>query len=117
MRTELDFRHDPDITYEIIANLYEKWDYSKFMGQYVNVADTLRKAMSSNRHLRVHVASAFYDLATPYFATEYTLSHLGLEPELHENINTSTYESGHMMYVRHEDLAKLKSELASFIAG
>ena len=117
VRTELDFRHDPDITYEIIANLYEKWDYSKFMGQYVNVADTLRKAMSSNRHLRVHVASAFYDLATPYFATEYTLSHLGLEPELHENINTSTYESGHMMYVRHEDLAKLKSELAAFIAG
>lgn len=117
VRTELGFRHEPDITYEIIANLYEKWDYSKFTGQYVNVADTLRKSMSSNRHLRVHVSSAYYDLATPYFATEYTLSHLGLEPELRENISTSTYESGHMMYVRHHDLAKLKAELAGFIAG
>jgi len=117
VRTELGFRHNPDITYEIIANLYENWDYSKFMGQYVNVADTLRKAMSTNRHLRVHVASAYYDLATPYFATEYTLAHLGLEGELRENISTSSYESGHMMYVRLEDLAKLKEELAGFIAG
>lgn len=117
VRTELGFRHEPDITYEILSGLYQKWDYSQFTGQYVNVADTLRKAMSSNKHLRVHVASAYYDLATPYFATEYTLAHLGLEAELRQNISTSTYESGHMMYVRLEDLARLKQQLAAFVSG
>lgn len=115
VRTELGFRHEPDITYEILSGLYQKWDYSQFVGQYVNVADTLRKAMSSNKHLRVHVASAYYDLATPYFATEYTLAHLGLEEELRKNITTSAYESGHMMYVRLEDLARLKHHLATFV--
>ncbi len=117
VRTELGFKPTPDVTYEILTGLYQKWDYSQFTGQYVNVADTLRHAMSVNRHLRVHVASAYYDLATPYFATQHTLDHLGLEEELRDNISTSTYESGHMMYVRLSDLARLKEELAAFIAG
>jgi len=117
VRTELGFKPTPDVTYEVLAGLYQNWDYSQFTGQYVNVADTLRHAMSVNPHLRVHVASGYYDLATPYFATQHTLDHLGLEEELRANLSTSTYESGHMMYVRLQDLAKLKRELAAFIVG
>lgn len=117
VRTELGFRLTPDVTYEILTSLYGTWDYSQFTGRYVNVADTLRHAMSVNRKLRVHVASGYYDLATPYFATEHTLNHLGLEEELRANITTSTYEAGHMMYVRREDLAGLKAALAAFVAG
>ncbi len=117
VRTELAFRHTPDITYEILTSLYSTWDYSQFTGKYVNVADTLRNAMSVNRHLRVHVASGYFDLATPYFATEHTLNHLELEDEVRANITTSTYDSGHMMYVRRDDLARLKEELAAFISG
>ena len=48
---------------------------------------------------------------------QHTLDHLGLEEELRANLSTSTYESGHMMYVRLQDLAKLKRELAAFIVG
>jgi len=112
-------RHDlgfeSDLTYEILTGLYEKWGYKEFENQYVNVAETLRKAMSMNPHLKVHVASGLYDLATPYFATEYTLNHLGLEPELRGNVTTSYYEAGHMMYVHLESLGKLKESLAKFI--
>lgn len=115
VRTELGFRLTPDVTYEILTSLYGSWDYSQFTGKYVNVADTLRQAMNINRHLRVHVASGYYDLATPYFAAEYTLDHLGVDEAQRQNITTSTYESGHMMYVRLHDLAKLKAELAQFI--
>lgn len=71
--------------------------------------------MSINPHLKVHVASGVFDLATPYFATAYTLSHLGLAPELRGNLSTSTYEAGHMMYVHEASLAKLKGELGRFI--
>lgn len=113
VRAELGFASD--LPYEIIANLYQNWSYGEFENQYVNVAETLRKAISMNPHLKVHVASGYFDLATPYFATDYTVNHLGLEPELRDNISLSYYEAGHMMYVHLASLAKLKEALALFI--
>ncbi len=113
VRRELGF--ESDLPYEILAGLYKTWSYKDFENRYVNVAETLRQAVSTNPHLKVHVASGFYDLATPYFATEYTLSHLGLEPELRGNVSTSFYEAGHMMYVHLESLAKLKTSLKAFV--
>jgi carboxypeptidase C (cathepsin A) len=114
VREELGFRSD--VPYEILKGLYQNWSYKAFENRYVNVAETLRKAMTQNQHLRVHVASGYYDLATPYFATEYTLSHLGLEPSLQANISTSYYEAGHMMYVHIASLSKLKQELSRFLS-
>lgn len=73
-----------DLPYTLISSIHEKWDYSKFANKYVNVAD-LRKAMNQNNHLKVYVVSGFFDLATPYFATDYTLNHLGVDPNLHKN--------------------------------
>jgi carboxypeptidase C (cathepsin A) len=61
------------------------------------------------------VASGYFDLATPYFATQYTLSHMGLDPTLRGNITTGEYEAGHMMYVHTESLAKLKADVSRFI--
>jgi carboxypeptidase C (cathepsin A) len=63
------------------------------------------------------VANGYYDLATPYFATEYTFSHIGLPPELEKNISMSYYEGGHMMYLHMPSLAALKQNLARFIQG
>lgn len=115
LRSELEF--ESDLPYAIIAELYRTWKYTEFENRYVNVAETLRQALAMNPRLRVHVASGYFDLATPYFATEYTLDHLGIEPELQENISKSYYEAGHMMYVQLESLRKLKDELATFLAS
>jgi carboxypeptidase C (cathepsin A) len=60
-------------------------------------------------------SSPHYDLATPHFATEYTLNHLGLDAELRSNISTSFYPAGHMMYLHEPSLARLKAELAAFL--
>ncbi|HEY4818122.1 MAG TPA: hypothetical protein VIH67_11875, partial [Candidatus Acidoferrum sp.] len=57
----------------------------------------------------------YYDMATPFFATEYTMDHLGLPEQLQKNIRLQYYDAGHMMYLRDEDLAKLKSNIATFI--
>ena len=114
VRQELGF--ESDLSYEILTNLYESWSYKTFEGRYVNVTDTLRKALNQNSYLKVFVGSGYYDLATPYFATGYTLNHLGLEPERQKNVTTSFYEAGHMMYVHAESLGKLKADLARFIA-
>ena len=71
--------------------------------------------MTQNPHLRVHVSSGFFDLATPYFATDYTLAHLGLTAAQRERLSVSTYEAGHMMYVQRRALEKLKTELSGFV--
>ena len=113
VRRELGF--ESDLSYEIIANLYETWSYKDFENRYAEVGETLRDAMTLNPHLRVHVASGFYDLATPYFATEYTLSQLGLTAEQRGRLSTSYYEAGHMMYVHLGALEKLKNELRAFV--
>jgi carboxypeptidase C (cathepsin A) len=116
VRGELKF--ESDLQYEILhPDLWSNWSYADFENQYVNVADTLRKAIAINPALKVLVANGFYDLATPYFATEYTFNHLGLHPSLSGNIALTYYEAGHMMYLHLPSLAKMKADLGSFIQG
>jgi carboxypeptidase C (cathepsin A) len=54
-------------------------------------------------------------MATPYFAAEYTIDHMSLDPDLKANIKTAYYEAGHMMYIDLKSLAKLKQDVATFI--
>jgi carboxypeptidase C (cathepsin A) len=81
------------------------------------VAETLRKAMSMNPHLKVFAANGYYDLATPYLATNYTFNHLALDDDLQANISMAYYEAGHMMYVHLPSLARLKADLAAFMGA
>ncbi|MEW5870555.1 MAG: peptidase S10 [Chloroflexota bacterium] len=111
--SELNFQSD--LPYKILANLWQTWSYAEHENRYVDVADTLRKALSANPFLKIHVANGYYDLATPYLATEYTFNHLGLDASLHGNISMSFYEAGHMMYMHAASLAKLKEVLSGFI--
>jgi carboxypeptidase C (cathepsin A) len=114
VREELGF--ESDLPYEVLAGLYQEWSYKEYENQYLNVAETLRKAMNLNPYLKVFVGSGYYDLATPYFATDYTLAHLGLEPHLQANLRTRYYEAGHMMYVHRPSLEQMKQDLAAFVA-
>jgi carboxypeptidase C (cathepsin A) len=114
VRGELKF--ESDLPYEILNMKVWPWSFAQHENQYVNVAETLRKAMSINPYLKVHVANGYYDLATPYFATRYTFDHLGLDASLQGNISMSFYEAGHMMYIHLPSLARLKETLAKFIA-
>jgi carboxypeptidase C (cathepsin A) len=82
-----------------------------------NVEGDLILAMLTNPHLQIEVENGLYDLATPFFATEYTMEHLGLPAKLQKNIHLQYYDAGHMMYLRDEDLAKLKTNIAAFIDG
>jgi carboxypeptidase C (cathepsin A) len=81
----------------------------------VNVAETLRSAMTQNPFLRVYVGKGYYDLATPFFAAEYTFDHLSLDDSLRGHLSGGYFAAGHMMYVHQPSLAKLKQDLAQFI--
>ena len=114
IRRELGF--ESDLPYEILTGRVRPWPWGEESEQgYVNVADDLRAALTRNPFMRVHIASGYYDLATPFFATEYTVDHLGLEPELRDNISMSYYESGHMMYIRKPALLRLRRNVEAFI--
>jgi len=115
VRAELAF--ESDLPYEILTGRVHPWNFGNWENRYVNVAETLRSAMTQNPHLKVFVANGYYDLATPFFATQYTFDHLGLDRSLRGNVSLSYYEAGHMMYIESKSLAKLKLDLAAFIAG
>ncbi len=110
-----ELEYESDIPYRVLAHLWQNWRYEEHQNQYVDVAETLRKAMNINPHLKVFVANGYYDLATPYLAAEYTINHLQLEPKLYDNVVMAYYEAGHMMYLHRPSLVKLKQDLADFL--
>ena len=61
--------------------------------------------------------NGWYDLATPFFASEYTINHLSLEPELRNNISMKYYRSGHMMYIEKESLIQFTKDIEQFYAN
>jgi carboxypeptidase C (cathepsin A) len=113
VRSELNYEND--LPYEILTYRVHPWSYAEFENEYVNVAETLRMAIGMHPDLKVYVANGYFDLATPFCATEYTFNHLGLDPSLQGNIRLGYYEAGHMMYIHPPSLAKLKEDLAGFI--
>jgi len=114
VRGELNF--ESDLLYEVLhPTVGQGWSYNDHENRYVYVAETLRQAITINPNLKVFIANGYYDLATPYFATEYTFNHLGLDPSLQNNISSAYYEGGHMMYVHLPSLAQLKRDLAAFL--
>jgi carboxypeptidase C (cathepsin A) len=82
---------------------------------YANYAETLRAAMAENPYLKVLVASGRYDLATPYFATDYTVDHMQLDDRARANLRVAYYDAGHMMYVRKADHRKLRQDFVTFL--
>src|SRR5271163_387999 len=120
VRTELKFGQDK--TYHPSSNeANQKWDWKHNTGDNFgfpgspNVEGDLIQALLVNPHLKVEIENGYYDLATPFFATEFTVDHLGLPEKLQKNITLQYYDAGHMMYVHEEDLAKLKTNVANFI--
>jgi len=113
VRRELKF--ESDLPYEILTARVRPWSYDKYENRYLDVAETLREAMTENPYLRVYVANGYYDLATPFAATKYTFARAQFEPEVRKNVSMGFYEGGHMMYMDRRAHAKLKDDITAFI--
>jgi carboxypeptidase C (cathepsin A) len=79
-----------------------------------DVAQDLSAAMRENPHLLVYSLNGLYDMATPFFGTEYDLGHMQLDPSLHGNLRFAYYPSGHMVYLNPDALKAMKADLARF---
>jgi len=113
VRRELGY--ESDLVYEILNPKVWPWNYENFQNAYADVSETLRDTMTRNPAMGVYIASGRFDLATPYFATEHTLAHLGLEPGLRDNIEVSYFDAGHMMYVHAPSIRKLAADMRTFV--
>ena len=110
-----------DARFELLSHATHKaWNWNRGDAQGNTFACTtpdLARALRRNAHLRVFVASGYYDLGTPYSATDWSLAHLDVPPEVAARIEHHYYDAGHMMYTRHEDLARLEADLSRWLAG
>ncbi len=96
-----------------------KWDWKRSdewggMGS-VNTAVDLQDAMTKNPQLKVLVMNGYYDLATPFFGTEYTFDHMNMPDNIRKNVEMKYYEAGHMMYIEKESLPQFKADISRFI--
>lgn len=97
-----------------------RWTWTRraggsFFPSAPNVQGDLVQAMIANPHMVVQVENGYYDMATPFFPAEFTMSHLGISERLRKNITLEYYEAGHMMYLRDEDRVALRNNLIAFI--
>jgi carboxypeptidase C (cathepsin A) len=109
-----------ELVYHNTADAFRSWNWKRkneragFPGT-PNVGPDLAQAMITNPKLLVQVENGYYDLATPFFATEFTMEHLELPEALQKNIKEDYYTAGHMMYLHDEDRVSLHKQVAGFI--
>jgi carboxypeptidase C (cathepsin A) len=109
--------YNTTMEYKPIINVFQDWDWKHNGALPTNTAQDLANAMTFNPNLRVFSANGYYDFATPFFATVYTLNHLGLPPSLQSNISYGFYESGHMVYLHTAALAQFHDDLENWYAA
>ncbi len=112
-----DLGYQSDAVYEFLSQRVWPWSFDDWENRFVNVGEHLRQAMVRNPSLKVLVATGYYDFATPYFDAYQTFATLGLPPALDGNVEIVPFESGHMMYVRRTDHAKLTEAIRRLFAA
>lgn len=107
LREELDYK--TDMKYNMFGPVHP-WDR-----QNNKTGENLRLAMAANPYLNVLVQAGYYDGATNYFDAKYTMWQLDPSGKMQDRLSFKGYRSGHMMYLRHEDLRLSNQDLRDFI--
>ena len=109
-------KFETDLPYESLnGGRVQPWSMGREGRGYLDVATSLADAMRQNPRMKVLFASGYEDLATPYFATDYTIDHMDLSVALRKNVTRVMYEGGHMMYHVRESLEQLHADVAGFV--
>ena len=107
LREELGYK--TDVKYNMFGPVHP-WDRTKN-----KTGENLRQAMAQNPYLKVMVQAGYYDGATNYFDAKYTLWQLDPSGQMKERLRFEGYRSGHMMYLRRDDLQSANAHLREFI--
>lgn len=107
LQEELNFK--TDIKYNMFGPVHP-WN-----NEDDNTRDDLRQAMAQNPYLNVMVQSGYYDGATTYFNAKYTMWQIDPSGRMKDRFSFKGYRSGHMMYLRREDLKNANDDIRDFI--
>ncbi len=117
-----DLKFGQDKTYKVLPNEPgQAWDWKhnsaggNFFPGAPTVEGDLIRELIDNPHLQIQIENGYFDMATPFFATEYTVDHALLPLNVQDRVQLKYYDSGHMIYLHNEDRVKLKSNIGSFI--
>ncbi|RLV60164.1 peptidase S10 [Parashewanella curva] len=103
-----------DRQFQVLSGkVFAGWDWRMSGNRlhFVNVAPYLSKAQRENRDFKIFVANGYFDMATPFFATENTIADNGFDAS---RVDMKYYPAGHMMYVEDKSLKQLSDDLRSF---
>lgn len=100
-----------DKKYEILnTNVFRAWDFSYGSPQAFSLFDKLKASLAVNPHMKIFVASGYYDLVTPFAAAEFLFQQL--DPFYDCSIHN--YEGGHMIYLDRTAHIQFKKDLKEF---
>ena len=104
-----ELKYETNMNYNVWGNV-RPWDRDND-----RTGENLRQAMAKNPYLHVFIQSGYYDGATDYFNAKYTMWHLDPSGKMKDRLSFKGYESGHMMYLRREDLKNSNDDIRNFI--
>ena len=124
--------HSDRLYVQTSAGAFRAWDWGRYrpplgaltegvgsdksLARVLNVAPALARAMSNDPGMQLMLNNGWFDMATPFFATNYTIAHMGLPPKLDGNIHKYYYSVGHMLYLNPAVLPKLARNIDAFIS-
>jgi carboxypeptidase C (cathepsin A) len=115
VRTELGYKTDTPYWTSAGQSGNFRWEWGSAREGFTDTATPLRQAMVKDAYLKILVMEGYYDLATPFYAADYTMQHLDLPPAFQKNISYAHYESGHMVYLNMPSLEQMHRDVTSFI--
>jgi len=104
-----ELKYETNMNYNVWGNV-RPWNRNND-----RTGENLRQAMAKNPYLHVFIQSGYYDGATDYFNAKYTMWHLDSSGKMKDRLSFKGYESGHMMYLRREDLKRSNDDIRNFI--
>ena len=111
-----DLKYESDLAYRFFSlEANAAWKWGSAIQGYPAATDTLANLITQFGYFKAFVARGYYDLDIGYFAARYDIGHLGLPPELKDNVTLRYYDAGHQIYIHTASLEKLKADVAEFM--
>ncbi|CAN5428659.1 peptidase S10 [soil metagenome] len=107
-------KYENDLNYEFLSPRVGPWDFGTNGNGFLNVATTLRRAMTKLPAMKIMICSGYYDLATPFTAADFTVNQMPLDKSLRANFVQKYYEGGHMFYLNPSAHEALKRDVDEF---
>lgn len=109
---------ETDLSYHLLNyETFKAWKFDlkgELKQGFIGAVDDLRVGMTLNPYMQVYITHGFFDLVTPYFASNYLAALMKLNPEVRPNLTLKHFQGGHMFYTWDESRQQWFTEMQAF---